>query len=466
MRRSARTAKVLGAVLILALASGCERWEREPDDPTAFRVLACNPSTGTLGYLGSSLKRSMSLAEDEINAGGGVLGRRFELVEVDSHSDPDAGLAEAQFFYERYRESIVGIAGETLDTVSKKLLKEIANNDLKYGQKIPMISPASSSPEFSELVDASGIFFRTVSSSHHQGSILARKAQAMGFKRGLILSIDDLASRRLAETFARTFASFGDEFVTRTGFYSQATEAGIAAALSSASTVEPEFLLVIAYGNDGKIALRQWADHSANLPLFLSSTLMSDDFVASLDQRTTDALNAQAVNGVIASADPNGPGYQRFVREYCSRYGDDCRCPTGLDDCDKTTSGRVPSFVPDAYDAVYLLALAIQKTGLPHPAAVERSSSWDVQAITENILDVTSGTGGIEVGIEGWAHTLSALGGTGGPRVQYLGASASPLRLDSNGDPQGGYFVAWTIKDGAIAQTNSDGEEQSFDVEL
>ncbi|HZH04073.1 MAG TPA: ABC transporter substrate-binding protein, partial [Myxococcaceae bacterium] len=268
-------------------------------------ILACNSTTGSLAYLGPSLERSMDLAVLDVNEGGGVLGKPLQLIKANDHSLA-SGIEEARFYYERYRPTIVGIAGATLDELSRKLLAEIASADVKYGDKIPIISPASSSPEFIELLDRSNIFFRTVISSYHEGTTLARKAGALGYARGAIVAFRDPTSVRLADAFQRTFASLGGGKTTEVIFYDDVQQAAVTAAVAKVSPAKHQFILFLAQGSvDGKVALNEWSAKLPQLPLLFSSALVSSDFFASLDQRTLSALDAVSVNGVAPSSDPS-----------------------------------------------------------------------------------------------------------------------------------------------------------------
>ena len=72
----ASTAVVLAAVLAAAPAAAGER----PPKPDGTLVLAhLGPETGEVAPIIESLRAPVRLAVDEINAAGGVLGRKFEV---------------------------------------------------------------------------------------------------------------------------------------------------------------------------------------------------------------------------------------------------------------------------------------------------------------------------------------------------------------------------------------------------
>jgi branched-chain amino acid transport system substrate-binding protein len=75
----------------------------------AIRIGHLTPLTGFLGPLGEYAVMGIKLAQDEINAAGGVLGRRIELVMEDS-VNPQTASAKAERLIER--DKVVMIIGE------------------------------------------------------------------------------------------------------------------------------------------------------------------------------------------------------------------------------------------------------------------------------------------------------------------------------------------------------------------
>src|SRR4028119_154145 len=61
----------------------------------AIRIGHLTPRTGFLGPLGEFAVQAVQLAAEEINAAGGVLGRRIELLVEDS-GNPPTGSAQAR----------------------------------------------------------------------------------------------------------------------------------------------------------------------------------------------------------------------------------------------------------------------------------------------------------------------------------------------------------------------------------
>jgi branched-chain amino acid transport system substrate-binding protein len=89
----------------------------------AIRIGHLTPLTGFLGPLGEYAVMGIKLAQDEINAAGGVLGRRVELVMEDS-VNPQTASAKAERLIER--DKVVMIIGE-ISSASGLAIGQVAN---------------------------------------------------------------------------------------------------------------------------------------------------------------------------------------------------------------------------------------------------------------------------------------------------------------------------------------------------
>ncbi|HEX6318823.1 MAG TPA: ABC transporter substrate-binding protein [Burkholderiales bacterium] len=89
--------------------------------------------SGQSARAGEAITRGLSVAIDEINAGGGVLGRKLELVRRDDEATPAKGVIAARELL--FREKVTVLFGG-LDTPVSLAIVPIVN-----GQKIPFMGP-------------------------------------------------------------------------------------------------------------------------------------------------------------------------------------------------------------------------------------------------------------------------------------------------------------------------------------
>ena len=118
--------KVLQAGVAGALALGCPAIVRSQSDK--IRIGHLTPLTGFLGALGQYAVLGIRMAEEEINAAGGVMGRQIELVSEDS-VNPTTAATKAQRMYEQERVAL--LLGE-INSASAKTIMQVAARNRRF----------------------------------------------------------------------------------------------------------------------------------------------------------------------------------------------------------------------------------------------------------------------------------------------------------------------------------------------
>lgn len=90
------------ALLCIAFLAGCAR-----QDATPLRIGVVHALTGTMAANEAPLVDAVRMAADEINAAGGLLGRRVEVVVADSASDPLRAAKEASRLITREKVDVL-----------------------------------------------------------------------------------------------------------------------------------------------------------------------------------------------------------------------------------------------------------------------------------------------------------------------------------------------------------------------
>ena len=150
--------------------------------------------------IGLPMKLAAELAAEEINAAGGIGGRRLELVTRDDYADPDSAVFVANDLYHSDVAAVVGhlFSGTTL-----------AASPVYNGGNDPVaaVSPSSSSPEVSSAGEHT---FRICPSDLAHGATLARWArERLGLQRGAVLYLNDQYGRGIRQTFVDEFLRLG-----------------------------------------------------------------------------------------------------------------------------------------------------------------------------------------------------------------------------------------------------------------
>jgi branched-chain amino acid transport system substrate-binding protein len=111
----------------LALISGVPGAQAQ--EPIKFGLVAA--LSGESARAGEAITRGLTIAIDEVNAKGGVLGRKIELVRRDDESNPSKGLVAARELIQR--EKVTALFGG-LDTPVSMAIVPLAN-----GEKMPFM---------------------------------------------------------------------------------------------------------------------------------------------------------------------------------------------------------------------------------------------------------------------------------------------------------------------------------------
>jgi branched-chain amino acid transport system substrate-binding protein len=203
------------------------------------------------------MKRAAELAVEEINAAGGINGRRLELIQRDDYTDPDSAVFVATDLYEAGVSAVIGhlFSGTTL-----------AAAPVYNGGPNPVaaISPSSSSPDISTAGDYT---FRICPSDLAHGAALARWAHdTMGLERGAVLYLNDQYGRGVRQTFVRDFRRRGGELVAIEPYLGDTPDVGpYLDRLARLSRVD--FLMVAGNRGEAEEILRQARGRGLNLPV-------------------------------------------------------------------------------------------------------------------------------------------------------------------------------------------------------
>ena len=245
LRLFAPRAAVLFAALLLA---GCQR----QDDVVRIGVAGSFSDP-----IGLPMRQAAELAAEEINAEGGINGKRLELVIRDDYSDPDSAVFVAGDLYNSNVSAVVGhlFSGMTL-----------AAAPVYNGGDDPVVavSPSSSSPE----VTAAGDFtFRICPSDLAHGTELAHWVRdRLHLTRGAVLYLNDEYGRGIRQTFVSEFTRLGGELESVDPYLGEQPEVGPYLD-RLAHERAPEFLLVAGNRSEAEEILRQAHKRKLMMPV-------------------------------------------------------------------------------------------------------------------------------------------------------------------------------------------------------
>jgi branched-chain amino acid transport system substrate-binding protein len=305
----------------------------------ALILCACNFSRepiriGLAGSLsdpvGIPMKRAAELAVEEINAAGGINGRRLELIQRDDYADPDSAVFVATDLYEAGVSAVIGhlFSGTTL-----------AAAPVYNGGPNPVaaISPSSSSPDISTAGDYT---FRICPSDLAHGAALARWAHdTLGLERGAVLYLNDQYGRGVRQTFVRDFRRRGGELVAIEPYLGDTPDVGpYLDRLARLSRVD--FLMVAGNRGEAEEILRQARGRGLNLPV------LGGDGLEGIEEAGAIADGVYLSSAYLPSI--ASPANKAFLQAYRKKF---------------PGAGFPNQPAAATYDAVYLLRDVIARAG-------------------------------------------------------------------------------------------------------
>jgi len=207
--------------------------------------------------IGLPMRQAAELAAEEINAEGGINGKRLELVLRDDYSDPDSAVFVAGDLYNSNVSAVVGhlFSGMTL-----------AAAPVYNGGDDPVVavSPSSSSPE---VTGAGDYTFRVCPSDLAHGTELAHWVRdRLHFTRGAVLYLNDEYGRGIRQTFVSEFTRLGGELESVDPYLGEQPEVGPYLDRLARERA-PEFLVVAGNRSEAEEILRQAHKRKLMMPV-------------------------------------------------------------------------------------------------------------------------------------------------------------------------------------------------------
>ncbi len=326
---------------------------------TKFVLGATGPLTGDASSYGISVQKGATLAVEEINAKGGVNGKEIEFVMLDDEADATkAGNAYDQLFEQGMQIS--------LGSVTSGSCEQFASRTAEDG--VFAITPSASA---ANVIAASDTMFRICFGDPDQGVLAAEELTKNYSNIGAIYDNSDPYSSGIYDAFKAKMAELGTEYTEQTfdkennkDFSTQVealkdcdvifmpiyyTQAGLIAKACQAKGVN-----AVLYGCDGFDGIKgqlEGADVS-NKIMYITP------FDAAAEDEKTKA----------------------FVDAFGGKY-----------------DGEIPDqFAADAYDAVYVLATAMEQIGVDNvTVAPDAIGEALVATLTSSSFQYTGVTGGM-----------------------------------------------------------------------
>jgi branched-chain amino acid transport system substrate-binding protein len=318
-----RNSTLLLIIVAIAFGAGCDL--RKP-----IKVGFSGHLTGPNANMGVSGRDGVLLAIDEINAAGGIAGRRVELLVRDDKGTPVGAQAADQ---ELIDAGVVAIIGHMTSSQTIAALPVVE----KAG--MVLLAPTTSTPALTGRDDH---FFRVVADSASEARLLARHVvHGLGLNR--IAAIYDRDNSAYTTAYLNTFRDElhqgGGQMVDEVE-YASSKKPVFGPIVAKLRSAEPQGLLIIASAYDSALIAQQPRLLGWQTRLFGSGWSKSAPLIEN---------GGRSVEGMefVHYHDPNSqaPAYLKFQHDYQARF--------------KQTATFMAI---NAYESMRILAAALDKT--------------------------------------------------------------------------------------------------------
>ena len=345
MKKLARLALVAGAT---ALAQSA--WAQQ-----TIKIGALNPYSGPLALYGTEVTRGYELATDKINAAGGLLGKKIELIRGDV-TNAQQGIATVEQLVSRDKvDSFIGtyISGISL-TASDAALRY---NKLYWETNaVAQALTERKLPNFIRSGPDGGAFANTSSAAVRELIAPAMKKEVKDLKVW-IEHEESIYGTSIAQGQKRILEAFGAKVVGLSAH--AANTISLNDTVLRAKKAEPDVLIQTGYVPDGNLLLRTMREQGLKPAAVL--------FVGTGDTpETLQALGAAYLEGILVVGYPRndvtekfGPGNKAYLDAYRAKYKSEPVAPQGM----------------TAYSGFLIMAEAIKAAGSMDPTKVQAAAA-------------------------------------------------------------------------------------------
>lgn len=352
---------VLAALMLVGTLAACGKTDDDKNSAnTVFKIGAIGPMTGDNAEYGMAVMNAAQLAVDEINAAGGVNGIKLEFKSADDVSDAQKSVNAYNTLKDWGMQLLVG-------TVTSTPCITVADNT--YQDKMFMLTPSGSAVDCIRYDNA----FRVCFSDPNQGIASADyiSEQKLGTKVAVIYDSSNAYSTGIYEKFKSQSAEKNIDIVCEAAFTKDSNK-DFNVQLQQAKSAGADLIFLPIYYAEAALILAQ-ADKMDYAPKFFGVDGM--DGILKVEN-----FDTSLAEGVILltpfAADATDDLTKNFVNAYKEKYKE------------------IPNqFAADAYDAIYIVKKAIEKSNVTPDKSVEEICKALSAAMLEIEVDGVTGLG-------------------------------------------------------------------------
>jgi branched-chain amino acid transport system substrate-binding protein len=270
-----------------------------------IKIGLMGPMTGPWASEGQEMKQVVDLLAEDVNATGGVLGRKVEVVSEDDGGDPKTAALAAQKLVTQKVVAVIGTYGSSITEATQNIFNEA---------KIPQIANGSTAIRLTEK--GLKYFFRTCPRDDEQAKVAANYIQSMGYKKLAILHDNTTYAKGLADEAKGLLEKAGVEIV----FFDALTpgEKDYTAILTKMKAAEPDAVFFTGYYPEAGLLLNQKKAMNWAVPFIGGDATNNTDLVKIAG---ADAAEGFAFVSPPLPKDLPSPEAKAFLASFTKKYG-------------------------------------------------------------------------------------------------------------------------------------------------
>ncbi|MDZ7830794.1 MAG: ABC transporter substrate-binding protein [Desulfobacterales bacterium] len=292
--------------------------------------------TGPASFLGDPEKKSMEMAVEQINQNGGINGHKLEAVIYDTEGDPSKTVMSVSKLINKDR--VIAIIGPSRTPTTLAVVPMVQKSEL------PLISCAAGN----KIVEpVKPWVFKTAQSDILAVASIYQHMKKQGYETLGIITVDNAFGESGKEQLLAQAPEFGMQVVRSETFGGK--DSDMTAQLTKIRKEKPDAIICWGTNPGPAVVAKNLEQLDIDIPLYQSHGVASPKFIELAGSAAEDILLPTGkilVADLLPESDPQKEALNRYINAYESQY-----------------KGSVSGFGGYAYDAVHLLAKALDGTG-------------------------------------------------------------------------------------------------------
>ncbi len=266
------------------------------------------PLTGTVAKFGEVMKRSYEIAAEEINAKGGIKGKKVVLVFEDSQGKPEVARTIAEKLIDVKKQQII------LAEYSSSCAKAVAA--VAEERKIPIIIVSGSADEITQQNYKYVVRLQTATSYYASGFISFLKEVVKPKTFAILYESSDFGTAG-ADAMVKDVTNLGMKVLVKEQYEKGAVD--FKPILSKIKAAKPDVIYMVSYVMDAALMMRQIKELRIDAKLFAGGA--AGFAIPEFIQNGKDAAE-YVVTATLWSPQVSYPGAKEFAEKYKAKYND------------------------------------------------------------------------------------------------------------------------------------------------